>query len=121
MDYDNIIFEKAVTLMINLCNIAARNYIYKNQIKEESLSKNISNFFENHKNYPEKFWKEVFALPIEQKLILGFRFSEKDDLKMNIPLWIWNLLPEDMYIEDGKRKVKDLNGDDHLGVVFWKA
>lgn len=40
---------------------------------------------------------------------------------MNIPIWIWNLLPEDMYIDDGGKTVKELDNDTRFGCVWWKA
>ena len=113
-------FEKALRLMSGALAVVGECYAFKNNWSEEYQSKEIHEYFNTHKQ-SEEFWKKVFNLPEKEKVILGFRYFEKDNPKMNIPIWIWNLLPDNMYIEDGGKTVKELDNDTRFGVVYWKV
>lgn len=107
------VFEQACRLM----NIIANSASYCNE-------KEIIATFEDIKNHQPfntiAFWSNVFHLSDNEKYLLGFRkFSEKD-IKMNIPLWIWKCLPDNIVI-NGRYLKKDLDNDDRFGCVWWKA
>lgn len=114
------IFEKACILMNGVCNLSGECYAFKKFWGENGVCSEIDAYFSRHKQ-DEGFWRKVFSLSEKEKLILGFRYYEQGDSKMNIPIWIWNLLPDDMYIEDGGKTVKELDNDTRFGCVFWRA
>lgn len=113
----NETFLKAIFVMTRIANAAACSYAYSAGYGDE-----VNERFEMiHANEDcgESFWREVFALPYEEKLALGFRKFAEGDTKMCIPIWIWECLPDDMLIE-GKKK-KDLDNDIRFGCVYWQA
>ena len=83
-------FERAIVLMTYLANQSA----YPTAYNQDANSWVKKPFKDIKKKYDINFWKEVFALTIEQKLLLGFRMltSENDLL---IPIWIIECLPDD--------------------------
>jgi len=116
------IFEEAARIMTHILNISGSGVAYSNTWSNEFRCKEIDEAFETEKDgHDEYFWRKVFALSNEEKLILGFRYFDENKDKMLIPIWIWNLLPDDMFIEDGGKTVKELDNDTRAGLVFWKA
>ena len=118
---ENQIFVDALMIMTRIINCAGEGWAYRKHWNDEFRCQELNDIFENKYKKDEEFWKQVFDLPVEQKMLLGFRYFDKNDTKMLIPIWIWNLLPLDMYIEDGGKTVKELDNDTRGGVVFWKA
>lgn len=109
-------FRNAVNIMMYLANRVGEIHAYG----WENVRKEIEDAFAAvRKNTIEAFWREVFALPDEQKIALGFKYFEEGDTKMCIPIWIWECLPDDMLI-DGKPK-KELDNDTRFGCVWWWA
>lgn len=116
------IFEEAVIIMTHILNITGSGVAYSNNWSNEFRCKEIDEAFKIEKaRHDEYFWRKVFVLSTKEKLILGFRYFDENKDKMCIPIWIWNLLPDNMYIEDGRKMVKDLNNDTRAGLVFWKV
>lgn len=118
---ENQIFVDTLMIMTRIVNCAGEGWAYRKHWSDEFRCQELNDIFENNYKKDEEFWKQVFDLPVEQKMLLGFRYFDKNDTKMLIPIWIWNLLPPDMYIEDGGKTVKELDNDTRGGVVFWKA
>lgn len=116
-------FLKAVNAMRVLASNAASGNAYGKSWEAEFRSKEIDEAFQRLREAEpyssEEFWKKVFALPQEVKRVLGFVPFEKGDEKMCIPLWIWQLLPDDMKF-DGEPKGK-LDNDSRFGCVWWRA
>ena len=83
-------FEKALGLMAGALAVIGECYGFRDYWSGKDQSKEIQEYFKTHKQ-SEKFWKDVFKLPEKEKVILGFRYFEKDNPKMNIPIWIWRL------------------------------
>ena len=121
----NEIFERAIMIMNELANCAGEGFAYQKSWDPEFRCSEVNRIFVNQKaKLDESFWNKVFNLSVEEKLILGFRAMDNESKKknkLNIPIWIWNLLPDDMYIEDGGKTVKELDNDNRFGVVWWKA
>lgn len=117
------VFFKAVNIMRYICNGAAEGNAYKDYWDKTTRCEEIDKRFESVKKEEpyntHEFWKQVFSLPESQKKFLGFCKWSEDINEMCIPIWIWQLLPDDMEF-DGKQK-KDLNNDTRFGCVWWKA
>ena len=120
---DNDLFFQAMNIMKCICNESAAGNAFKGYWSNNMRCEDIDKTFESIKNKEpyntHEFWKEVFALPESHKKILGFKKWSEDIKEMNIPIWIWQLLPDDMEF-DGKLK-KDLDNEIRFGCVFWRA
>ena len=92
----NKIFEQAVTMMNGISAAAGEGYAYAFTWGNDFRCSEINNTFENYKNKTnEFFWRAVFDLSVDEKIILGFRAMDDEcrkNNKLNIPIWIWNLL-----------------------------
>ena len=122
MNEENIFFE-AIKIMSFISNIASKGNAFKdywsNNMRCEDIDKEFD-YIKNKEPYNKhEFWKKIFSLPDNYKLILGFRKWSEDDKDMCIPIWIWQCLPDNMEFE-GKMK-KDLDNETRFGCVFWKA
>jgi hypothetical protein len=118
------IFEQALRIMQCVANHAAAGYEYREHWRRDFRIQEIDEFFEKiQKELDADFWNAVFALPEEQKMVLGFlKFSEHDNA-MCIPVWIWACLPDDMTISGnaGGKMKKDLDNDTRFGCVWWRV
>lgn len=117
----NDVFFAAVNLMRFISNHAAENNAYGWTAKtcKDNGDKAFDEIKKHEKYGTEKFWRDVFALPEDQKSVLGFAKFQEGDKEMCIPLWIWQLLPDDMKF-DGEPKGK-LDNDSRFGCVWWRA
>ena len=112
-------FERAIVLMAYLANQSAHPVAYN-----QDANSWIKDTYKRMKEcYDVDFWKEVFALNTEQKLMLGFRIWY-DENALVIPLWIIECLPDDFdaIVEsiNGQRvHIKDINKDTRAGCVAY--
>ena len=112
-------FERATVLLAYLANQAAYPIAY-NQDANSWVKEPFKHIKEH---YELDFWKEVFSLTIEQKLLLGFRmWTNETDLL--IPIWIIECLPDnfDAVVESisGKRcSIKEIDKDTRAGCVAY--
>ena len=117
------VFFRAINLMRYICNSAAEGNAFKpywgDKFRCNQIDEHIDLIKKEEPYNTHEFWKEVFGLPESYKILLGFRKWSEDMEEMCIPIWIWQLLPDDMMF-DGTPK-KDLNNDTRFGCVFWKA
>lgn len=115
----NDVFSSAINLMRYLSQASAECNAYLSHWGAEYVCKQINERFDNVKKEApyndQQFWKNVFNLPEEQKLILGFMKWDENIKEMCIPLWIWQCLPDEMVFE-GKLK-KDLDNTQHSKLI----
>lgn len=120
------IFEQAIRLMQCIANDGGSGHEYDKHWGKEYRAKSMSDLIENikkEKDYGADFWNAVFALPEEQKRLLGFLKWSNEEKEMCIPIWIWAYLPEDMAIggNGGGKMKKDLDNDTRCGCVWWRV
>ena len=116
----NETFISACNIMRFLCNGVGSCHAYSTW-GLETKNDEINNMFKSVKQtYDETFWRKVFTLSEYEKRILGFRKWEENDPKMCIPIWIWECLPDDMIIAEGKNKT-ELDNDTRFGCVWWRV
>ena len=119
-------FEKAIRLMQCIANNGGCGYEYREHWSREYRAESMSSFIEKIKSdekYGTDFWNAVFALPQEQKRLLGFLKWSDEEKVMCIPIWIWACLPDDMTIggNGGGEMKKDLDNDIRFGCVWWRV
>lgn len=120
------IFEQAMLIMQWVANGVAEGYEYREHWRDEYGIKRTFERFEGLKENPkygQDFWNAVFALPEEQKRLLGFLKFSNEAKEMCIPIWIWACLPEDMAIggNAGGKMKKELDNDTRFGCVWWRV
>ena len=116
------VFLKAVGLMNMITNSAAFGNAYDRHLGKKGRCDEIDRCFGTACEAARmpggnsgKFWNDVFSLPVPEKQVLGFKCADQADGKMNIPLWVWQMLPGDMEF-DGRKK-SDIEPETRYGCV----
>ena len=79
---ENQIFVDALMIMTRIVNCAGEGWAYKKHWSDKFRCQELNDIFENNYKKDEVFWKQVFDLPVEQKMLLGFRYFDNSNLDL---------------------------------------